>query len=235
VKTSVKALTLIGLGLYLYSRIFTGTLLFYINQRFAWLVMMAGVVLMAVGGSYRYRSNHDHDHVHRAHTVSWGGVALIGVLIALGLLVPPKPLGASAMGNREVNLGTLVSSQSNSVMATRAGEKNILDWLVAFQNTPDPTAFTNQSAHLIGFVYRDDRFDSEDFMLSRFVVSCCVADATAIGLIVRWPQAASLPGDQWVEVSGHFEPGEFSGKPTPILVTEAITRTTPPNQPYLYP
>jgi uncharacterized membrane protein YcgQ (UPF0703/DUF1980 family) len=54
-------------------------------------------------------------------------------------------------------------------------------------------------------------------------------------LIVRSPQAASLPGDQWIEVSGHFEPGEFSGKPTPILITEAITRTTAPNQPYLYP
>jgi uncharacterized repeat protein (TIGR03943 family) len=195
--------------------------------------MMAGVVLMAIAASYRYRSNHD--HAHHVHAFSWGGVLLIGLLIALGLLVPPKPLGAAAMGNREVNMGTLVSTQGNSVMPTRAGEKNILDWLIAFQNTPDPAAFTNQPAHLIGFVYRDDRFSRDDFMLSRFVVSCCVADATAIGLIVRSPLAASLPGDQWVEVSGHFEPGEFSGKPTPILVTEAITRTTPPNQPYLYP
>jgi putative membrane protein len=233
VKTSLKALTLLGLGLYLYSRIFTGTLLFYINQRFAWLVMMAGIVLMAVGGSYRYRSNHD--HAHHAHAFSWGGVLLIGVLIALGLLIPPKPLGAAAMGNREVNLGTLVSSQGNSITPTQAGEKNILDWLIAFQQTPDPAAFAHQSAHLIGFVYRDDRFNGESFMLSRFVVSCCVADATAIGLIVRSPLAASLPGDQWVEVSGHFEAGEFSGKPTPILITEAITRTTAPNQPYLYP
>jgi putative membrane protein len=233
VKSSLKALTLLGLGLYLYSRIFTGTLLFYINQRFAWLVMIAGVVLMAIGASYRYRSNHD--HTHHTHAFSWGGVLLIGLLIALGLLVPPKPLGAAAMGNREVNMGTLVSSQGNSVIATRAGEKNILDWLIAFQNTPDPAAFTNQPAHLIGFVYRDDRFNSDSFMLSRFVVSCCVADATAIGLIVRSPLAASLPGDQWVEVSGHFEPGQFSGKPTPILITEAITRTTAPNQPYLYP
>lgn len=230
---SLKALTLMGLGLYLYSRIFTGTLLFYINQRFAWLVMMAGVVLVAIGASYRYRL--DQDHAHHAHAFSWGGVALIGILIALGLLVPPKPLGASAMGNRQVNLGTLASSQGNSIMATKVGEKNILDWLVAFQNTPDPAAFTNQPAHLIGFVYRDDRFEGESFMLSRFVVSCCVADATAIGLIVHSPLAASLPGDQWVEVSGHFEPGQFSGKPTPILITEAITRTTAPNQPYLYP
>jgi uncharacterized repeat protein (TIGR03943 family) len=233
VKTSVKALTVLGLGLYLYSRIFSGTLLFYINQRFAWLVMLAGILLMAIGASYRYRSNHD--HAYHTHAFSWGGVLLIGLVIALGLLVPPKPLGAAAMGNREVNMGTLVSTQGNSAMPTRAGEKNILDWLIAFQNTPDPAAFAHQPAHLIGFVYRDDRFNSENFMLSRFVVSCCVADATAVGLIVRSPQAASLPGDQWVEVSGHFEPGEFSSKPTPILITDAITRTTPPNQPYLYP
>jgi len=227
-KNSLKALTLIALGLYLYSRIFTGTLLLYIHQRFTWLVMLAGIVLLAIGASYRYRSSHSH-----AHTFSWGGVALIGVVIVLGLVVPPKPLGASAIGNREVNLG--LGAANNTVMATKTGDKNILDWLIAFQRTPDPQAFTGQSARLIGFVYRDDRFASDSFMLSRFVVSCCVADASAVGLIVRSPQAAALPADQWVEVSGQFEPGQFAGRPTPILFADVITKTAQPNQPYLYP
>jgi uncharacterized repeat protein (TIGR03943 family) len=120
-------------------------------------------------------------------------------------------------------------------MAAKTGDKNILDWLIAFQRTPDPQAFAGQTARLIGFVYRDERFESDAFMLSRFVVSCCVADASAVGVIVRSPQAEALPADQWVEVSGHFEPGQFANRPTPILIADVITKTTQPNQPYLYP
>ncbi len=232
-KTGVKALTLIGLGLFLYSRWSSGTLLFYINQRSTWLVALAALGLLIIGASYRYHPARRHDE----HAFSWGGVVLIGLIIAMGLLVPPKPLGALAMNNRQVNVGVSSSALPvASVRAVQSGEKNILDWLVTFNSAPDPGAFANQAARVVGFVYRgDERFDAQTFMVSRFVVSCCVADATAVGLIVRWPEAASLTDDQWVEVAGHFEPGEFAGEQTPILAAESVAPIAPPNQPYLYP
>jgi uncharacterized repeat protein (TIGR03943 family) len=237
-KRSLKALTLIALGIFLYTRLANGTLLYYINRRFAWLTVLAIIGLLLVAVSYRQRPAHLHTHAGTGHdhAFSWAGLFLVALPVVLGLLVPPRPLGASAMESREVSVGSLssVARTGSSSPLVIEGEKDILDWLITFQRTPDAAAFSGQEARVIGFVYRDDRFDAETFMVSRFAVSCCVADATAVGLIVRWPEAASLARDQWVEVSGHFQPGEFYGQQVPLLVADAITPVETPNQPYLY-
>jgi uncharacterized repeat protein (TIGR03943 family) len=248
-KPSFKGLAMIGLGLFLYSRIYNGTLLFYISQRFAWLTLLAAIGFLLVGASYRYRAQshlhehedeheHDHHHEHSHGSLSWGGLFLVALPVILGLLVPPKPLGAAAMSNREVSAGSVTSvtaPKSSQVITRPAGEKNVLDWIIDFHLQQDPAAFTDQQAKVIGFVYRDDRFKTDEFMVSRFVISCCAADAAPLGLVVRWPKTTALNSDQWVEVSGHFQPGQFDGEKTPILVADKVAPTQVPDQPYLYP
>jgi putative membrane protein len=237
-----KALALVLMGLFLYSRFLGGTLLFYINERFVWLTILASAGFILVGVSYRYRSAENpetHEHGDHSHgQLSWGGLALVILPVLLGLLVPPKPLGAAAMVNRDVSAKSLTSAaapQGGAVLAKPKAEKNILDWLIEFRSTSNPAAFEGQEARLIGFVYRDDRFAADTFMVSRFVLSCCAADAAPLGLMVRWPESSTLAADQWVEVTGHFKPGEFEGEPMPILMAEKLTPTTVPDQPYLYP
>jgi putative membrane protein len=243
-RTTWKALVLVIMGLFLYSRFLGGTLLFYINERFVWLTILASAGFILVGVSYRYRSEENHepgDHSHGDHShgqLSWGGLTLIILPVLLGLLVPPKPLGAAAMVNRDVSAKSLTSAaapQGGAVLAKPKAEKNILDWLIEFRSTSNPAAFNEQEAHLIGFVYRDDRFAADTFMVSRFVLSCCAADAAPLGLMVRWPESSTLAADQWVEVTGHFEAGELDGEPMPVLIAEKITPTAIPDQPYLYP
>ena len=239
-KSGLKALLLIGMGLFLYSRIFTGKLFFYINERFIWLSVLAAVGFIVVGASYRYASRQAHEPGHDGHhhNFSWGGWLLVALPIVLGLVVPPRPLGAAALTNRDVSLESLTSvasPENNVLLTTPDREKNILDWLIEFRTAGDPAAFTGQEAQLIGFVYRDDRFKSDEFMAARFVLSCCAADAAPLGLIVHWPEASSLADDQWVEVTGHFEPGEFEGQSMPFLIAETVVPTEIPNRPYLYP
>jgi uncharacterized repeat protein (TIGR03943 family) len=241
--TLIKAVTLVAMGLFLYSRFMSGKLLFYINERFVWLTLLAALGCILVGMSYRYRPahshNHDHDHGDHHHgKLSWGGLSLIVLPIILGLLVPPKPLGAAAMVNRDVSIESLTSAAApevSSVLAKPKREKNILDWLIEFRSSSDIDAFTDQQAKLVGFVYRDDRFAEDQFMVSRFVLSCCAADAAPLGIMVHSPESAGLADDQWVEVKGHFEIGQFSGEELPILMAETITPTDIPAQPYLYP
>jgi len=241
----IKTLILFLLGAFLFMRVGDGTVLYYINQRFVLLTWLAagGFVLVAAGyflhsGRQEQPPTHAHNHDHGE--LSWLGLTIVALPLLLGWLVPPRPLGAAAIGNREINVGSLGTLSSvappdaGSVMGLVAGEKNILDWLNAFQRQGDPAVFNGQAAHVIGFVYRDGRFAQDTFMVARFTVSCCVADAAPVGLIVQWPEAANLPTDQWVEVTGHFAVGSFNGEHLPILVADEITPTEPPAQPYLY-
>ena len=52
VQTTLKTVLLIGLGLFLLSRIVTGTLYYYINERFMVLVVMGIVGLFLLGFGY---------------------------------------------------------------------------------------------------------------------------------------------------------------------------------------
>lgn len=244
-KPSIKALALIGLGLLFFSRIYFGTLYFYISPRFAWLVGLAAILFIVVGASYRnvlsqpHEHEHDHPHDHAEHQhgrLSWGGLLLVILPVLLGFLVPPKPLGAAALSNREINVKSLTSVAPPGVSSiARQGEKNIYDWLVEFQQTQNPAAFADKEAKVTGFVFRDGRFGNDSFMVSRFVINCCAADAAPLGLIVRWPKAAALTIDQWVEVSGRFQTVEFNGEQTPLLVADKVTPVERPNQPYIFP
>ena len=71
-------------------------------------------------------------------------------------------------------------------------------------------------------------------MVGRFILSCCVADASPVGLIVHWPDATELADDQWVRINGRFQLSSFNDIAMPILQARSVTPTDPPAQPYLY-
>lgn len=54
VQAALKGLLLLGLGIFLFTRLTTGTLNYYISQRFDWLTVAAVLGLIVVGLSYRY-------------------------------------------------------------------------------------------------------------------------------------------------------------------------------------
>jgi putative membrane protein len=87
-------------------------------------------------------------------------------------------------------------------------------------------------------VYRDDpRFEKNQFMVSRFSISCCVADSAALGLMVEISpdKLAAFKQDDWVHVTGRFKTGAFAGETMPIVVADSMDATEAPAQPYLYP
>lgn len=259
-QNTIKALLLIGMGLFLYSRIANGTLFYYINERFMGFTLIAVFGLLAVGLSYRYHEGstqqqaappaHDHDQDHpddhnrahgshsHSHALSWRGVLLVALPIALGVLTPPQPLGVAALSNREMNLQLNSTTQSASV---RPGEKaaldkNLLDWWREFQTVPNANqALAGQPVKATGFVYKDERFGANTFMLIRFTVSCCVADASVVGLLVQWPDSQIPEDDSWVEVTGSFVSSELENWKLPMVAAQQIAAIDIPQQPYLYP
>jgi uncharacterized repeat protein (TIGR03943 family) len=237
----LKSIALIGLGLFLFSRLANGSVYFYINQRFITLTLLAAAGFILIGASLYRRPHHDHnegDHEGHNHSqLTWLGLLIVLLPLLLGWLVPPKPLGANAFGNREINVGSLQSVTppgNNERMGLISGEKNIIDWLIDIENSLSPDELDGQQAHVVGFVYRDGRFSESQLLVGRFIVSCCVADAAPVGLIVQGEEAADFEDDQWIEVQGHFETNLFDGEATPLLIIDQIKAIEQPPQPYLY-
>ena len=171
--------------------------------------------------------------------MTWAGVALVLLPIVLGIVVPPQPLSAAAIGNREVNVtssGSALPAAVRTAAAKDAADKNQLDWLNTFAGSAHPAEdFAGQPVDVVGFVFRDERFAADQFMVTRFVVSCCVADANVAGMVVEAPETATLADDQWVRVRGVLAPGQLGERVLPVIAAESITPAEAPQQPYLYP
>ncbi|NDJ61680.1 MAG: TIGR03943 family protein [Chloroflexi bacterium] len=123
---------------------------------------------------------------------------------------------------------------STAIDVRAALRRDVLDWSRAFANTNDLSQFYGQTANVLGFVYREAWMDwDEEFYVTRFVVTCCVADAIPLGLVVRAPDAAAYTVDTWVQVRGPFAEGMVDGETLPVIIAEEITLAEEPLQPYI--
>jgi len=236
----LKVAVLLGLGAYFIYNIISGNLSNYINVRFAWLSYVAAALFMLLGvfGAYSllrpkpHEHNHDHDHDHdHDHGISWVGLAIVSVPLLLGTLIPSRPLGADAI--QGVNMSVVAVDET--LAPTDPATWNVLDWLRSFNMNSDIHSFDGQAANVVGLVWRDANFAENQFMVARFTISCCVADASPIGLPVVFDDAQSYPTDTWVQVNGNFRVEDFRGSEFPVLYATSIEQIEEPEHPYLYP
>lgn len=246
---SLQTLILAALGAFLLQKIFSGTLYWYINQRFMFLVAGAGVGLLVLAQSvWRARparsETHEHDpaephhHHDHAHASLSGGVLLITALpVLLGVLIPARPLGAEAVANKGLNTGApLTAASGSAVKLDLAPEsRSVLDWVRAYNYEANPAVYDGQPADVIGFVYHDARLPAGQFFVGRFTLNCCVADASAIAMAVAWPAEQDLPDNSWVRVRGPVQAAALNGQPIPLIQAASVESVSEPEQPYLYP
>ena len=240
---AMRAAVVLALAAVLAMRYLDGSLGYFINLRYGWLTVVAVgcLVLLAAALLAAALIRTGRGTAERV-PMPWMGAALLAVPVLLAL-VPPRPLGTDAMATRALQIGSVpatagLASTSELEVGAADAPRTVLDWLVLFDQEAvgggDLSRFAGQSARVRGFVYRDERFPAGTFMVSRFLLSCCAADAAPIGLAVRWPDADFLDDDAWVWVSGEFSVETFLGERMPVLVGAEVTAADQPPQPYLY-
>jgi putative membrane protein len=237
----LKALLLIMTAIFLTEKLVSGKLFYYIGPRFSWLAIVAVALLIILAGAYDLVGRkadadaHDgHDHDHERPSV-WP-LVIVAVPLVLGVVIPARPLGATAVETRGMTTDVALNSGSDtSTLTIIPSERNLLDWVRAINESSDPASLDGQEVDVVGFVYRDPRFAEDQFMVGRFTLTCCVADALAIGLVVQSTEAEALQADTWVRIKGKFQAGDAAGQAMPILVADEIVRVEEPEQPYLYP
>jgi putative membrane protein len=248
----IQGILLVLLGLFFLDLSITGRVYYYINERFGWLVWVASFVFLLLGSlnivsllrtrthtehdhsEHEEHHYHDHNHVHSAP--SWVVLGILAFPLMLGILVPARPLSAAAIGSDGVGTSFTGVQGGATQLNIAPTERNVLDWIRAFNSTDNLNEFSGQPADLIGFVYRDIRLQNKPlFMVARFTVSCCTADASAIGVRVLSDDADKFAQDSWVHVTGKFSIQDIDGTQTPVLIAENIEPTDIPDHPYLYP
>jgi len=244
-KEWAKTLILLCLGVYGAFLLLSGNLAHYINMRFAWLTGIAVLLFLLLGGMSlyvllkgkppaTYTPNSDYDHTG----LNWTSLFFAAIPLFLAILIPSRPLGVEAVSGG-VSLNP-VGVGSAEAFTQDPLTRNILDWLRVFNDAPTPAALNGEQVDVVGFVYREPGYGETQFMVARFSISCCVADAFAIGIPVDISQISEQIADldlrdgTWIRVQGALQAGQFDGNQVPIIQPTQIEAVDEPPSPYLY-
>ena len=207
----------------------TDRTMLYLSTRTAWLVPM-GAIIASVAAIGRLVSARVADPQPLGSRETWAlGVVVLPVVILLAL--PPVTLGAYAAGRRSSFSGSTLGASARIV----SGPIDFVD-IAASQTTEQGQAALRARAGevvtLEGFVTIEPSDGPDEFRLTRFIITCCVADATIAQVRVVGAPPGSVTSDEWVSVTGRLYP---LGNDVLIAANGAPQEIPVPDNPYLTP
>lgn len=207
----------------------SGRSLLYLSDRTDWVVPMGAVILtIAVAGRLWSARGPRPEPLKRTDAWRLGAIVLP---VVLTVALPPASLGSYAASRRS----SFVSSGYTSTAADiESGELSLVDVAGALRSREAMGALVKRAGSevsFVGFVARDQGMPADEFMLSRFLVSCCVADALSIQVRVVGAPPGELAEDDWVRVTGGLYP---LGREV-IVDASAVEPVARPKRPYLNP
>jgi uncharacterized repeat protein (TIGR03943 family) len=137
--------------------------------------------------------------------------------IALLLILwPPNPSFADLASQRP---GDDTATESLSFVLPPA-QRSLTDWVRLLRSQPDPQLFDGDPVRISGFLLP---VPGQPPQIARLLVRCCLADATPVGLPVRWPSDQPLPkADQWLAIEG-----SMAADGDQLVVVPAVIRSIP--------
>ncbi len=206
--------------------LFSGRTSLYLSSRTAWVVPVGAITLtIAAIGRFVTARTPSPGPLGRATVWAVGFVLLPVVAI---LVLPPATLGSYAASRRSLSSGLVASAPD-----LEAGGEVTLAAVAAAGWSEDArrslVARAGSRVTFEGIVTKRDGQAADEFMLTRFIVSCCVADALSVQVRVVGAPPGQFEEDDWVRVSGAFYP---VGQEVVVDAAE-IVPIPQPDDPYL--
>ncbi|MEM1504973.1 TIGR03943 family protein [Domibacillus sp. 8LH] len=99
----------------------------------------------------------------------------------------------------------------------------------------DPQKYNGRTLKMTGFVFKEKSLQTNQLILSRFLITHCVADASLIGFLAEFDRAAHLKQDMWVEIEGTLAVTSYKGISIPVVNITSWKEIAEPKEPYVYP
>ena len=219
---------------------FTGTYLRYVKPAHFWLLVLAGIVMLALTAVSIIRElrgehigpggavGHEHNHPMRS---AW---LLVLPVLAVFLIAPPA-LGADSVERAAASPPrTTPTAEDGSALYASLPAADVLPLqLSEFSERAvwdSGHSLNGRSIKLTGFVVHEGR----DTYVARIAIACCAADAypTKVKLLDR--DLAALADDHWIEVVVVLEPNSATRENyfVPSAHVRTVTPVAEPEDPY---
>ena len=207
----------------------SGRSFLYVSSRTFWVIPLGAIALTAAaaGRIATARTSTD-ERLDRRRAWTAGLIVLPAVAV---LVLPPTALGSFAAARRSTTAGGFVVASEEQIAQ---GPLELVDVAAASWSRDAMRALARRAGSpvdFVGFVTRRTGMPADEFVLTRFIVSCCVADALSVQVRVVGVPPGRFREDAWVRVRGAFYP---VGREMLVDASE-VTPVPRPEHPYLNP
>lgn len=98
-----------------------------------------------------------------------------------------------------------------------------------------PEQFKGMPIEMTGFVYKEEGMETNQLVVSRFIITHCVADAGVLGLLAQMDEASQLKKDTWIQVQGVLDIAIYGDMKLPVIKVTNWKTVNAPVDPYVYP
>jgi uncharacterized repeat protein (TIGR03943 family) len=208
----------------------TGRVNLYLSTRTSWVVPVGAVLFTAgaIGTLLGARRGGPAPLSRREASV----MTLMVVPVVIVLALPPATLGSFSAAKRTSFSSARFSSIYGSISAS--SEITLLSVAAAQTSDQGAQALAKRAGAQVDFVGMVTRYADtppDEFLLTRFVITCCVADATVAQVRVVNVTPGRFRQNEWVEVKGPIYP---LGREVIVSAT-SIDPVPVPEKPYLTP
>jgi putative membrane protein len=203
----------------------------YLSTRTSWVVPVGAVLLTAASFGRLASARTRTTPAAMTPREAWVLAAMV-VPVVLLLALPPATLGSFSAGKRTPFAASAIAATAGDA---GSGALSFIDVAAAQTSKEGQAALAKRAAEsvdFVGFVIRYPDTRSDEFMLTRYIVTCCVADATVAQVRVVDVPPGSFATNDWVEVKGTIYP--LSGREILVDAT-SIVAVPRPEHPYLTP
>ena len=221
----------------------TGKLNLLIHPDYFWLDIAGGLGFLIVSGlkawelMQRRRATAPQTQHLTLFPPGFSSALLLATAI-FGLLVTPRVFASqTALGRGVTDVLGATRSQPQAFRSSRKPEeRSLVDWVRTLNVYPEPDAYSGQKVKVQGFVIHPPDLPEQYLLLSRFVITCCAADAYPVGLPVKLNESRQVyPPDTWLEVEGQMVTENLGGKRQLTIQTTSPPKKIPePQNPYEY-
>ena len=215
------------------------------------LLMLAALRLFQLLNQLRQRASGKPVTMPVAQHISlfppgWSSALLLTTAI-LGLVVTPKVFASQIAIQRGITDSVTMtrsrpqafgnSSNSEGGSLSKPEERSLIDWIRTLNVYPEPDAYTGQPVKVQGFVVYPPNLPSQYLLISRFVITCCAADAYPVGLPVKLSNEdrKAYPADTWLEIRGKMITETLEKKRQLVIeATPPLKKIPAPANPYDY-
>ena len=201
----------------------------YLSSRTAWVVPV-GALILTIAGVGRLLSLRS-PTTEPVRLSEAAGIALVVLPVVVVLALPPASLGTFAASRRSSLAGAGFAGSSGDIST---GAVTLVDVAAAVRSKEAMQTLVKRAGSdvsFVGFVARDPSMPADEFSLTRFLISCCAADALTVQTRVVGAPAGKFNDDDWVRVQGQIFP---LGREV-LVDASSVTKVSRPAHPYLSP